>query len=748
MGTVAYISPELITGEPADGRSDIYAVGIMLYELLTGRQPFSAESPIQIAFQHVNESVPAPSAAVPGLASDLDELVEWCTARDPEDRPRDATALLGELRHIRTTLTDEQLDFGAAGTAAAGLGPAGSATQAIPTGGDATSVLADLQQGATRAYPRSVLPAGITEDEGNDDGADTAEGIEEDEGAELSPRAAARIARRDEKAARKEWAREAQRPLAKLEPSRSRARGWILTAVLLLAAALLAVAGWFFGMGPGAPVNIPMLGGRTAAAAVQELAALGVDSSQRQIFDEKVDAGLVVGSEPSAGTQIRRYEDVRLLVSKGPELFAVPNIVGRSPEDAEKALLDANLELGKSTKAYNESVDAGLVVSQATAPDKEVRRGTEVNIVVSRGPAPVKVPDIEDMDAAEAERTLAAAGLKGKVTGEEFSRRIPKGTVLSQLPRRREGRPRFDHRLRGVQGPAHDRGPQRRRRGRRRRRGDPRGPGLRRRDQGGPGRLLRHRPRPGPALRHRAGRFHHHPDGGLGPPPQHQVTPEQQAQRRRPVPFRKRKATGRRRAVTAGARRDRRAWPGRRRPGTPSPGTGGGSGAGRRRTRRGRRTAPRGSGPRRPALGDVVAGHLHVQAAGVGAQRVVDLEEAADLVDDVLEVTGLVAVVAGDGVAVHRVGHPEHLRAGGGDLLHQVGSFSRMLLAPMRLMKVRRPGSRFGSSLSISASASSASCLGPSFTPIGLRTRERKSTWAPSSWRVRSPIHRKWAEVS
>ncbi|GER24006.1 serine/threonine protein kinase [Zafaria cholistanensis] len=436
VGTVAYISPELITGEPADARSDVYAVGIMLYELLTGRQPFSAESPIQVAFQHVNESVPAPSAAVPGLASDLDELVEWCTARDPEDRPRDAAALLGELRHIRTTLTDEQLDFGAAGTAAAGPGTPGSLTEAIPAGGDATSVIAGLQ-GATRAYPRPVLPAGITEDgdDGEDDGGpDAAEDTDGEAGSGLSARAAARAARRDEKAARREWAREAQRPLERLEPSGSRTRGWILAGVLLLAAALLAVAGWFFGMGPGAPVNIPSLGGRTAAAAVQELDALGVDSTQREIFDEKIDKGLVVGSEPSAGTQIRRYEDVRLLVSKGPELFAVPNVVGRTREDAEKALREANLELGSSRLAYNESVDQGLVVSQATAPDREVRRGTAVDIVVSRGPAPVEVPDIEEMDAAEAERTLAAAGLKGRVTGEEFSREIPKGTVISQDP--------------------------------------------------------------------------------------------------------------------------------------------------------------------------------------------------------------------------------------------------------------------------------------------------------------------------
>ncbi|MDN6179376.1 MAG: protein kinase, partial [Micrococcaceae bacterium] len=98
IGTVAYVSPELVTGAPADARSDIYAVGIMLYEMLTGRQPFVAEAPIAIAYQHVSNDVPAPSLLLPNLAADLDELVEFCTRKEPEDRPQDAEALLGEIR--------------------------------------------------------------------------------------------------------------------------------------------------------------------------------------------------------------------------------------------------------------------------------------------------------------------------------------------------------------------------------------------------------------------------------------------------------------------------------------------------------------------------------------------------------------------------------------------------------------------------------------------------------------------------
>ena len=97
VGTVAYLAPELVTGAGADARSDIYSAGIMLYEMLTGSQPFTGEVPIQVAFAHVHSSVPAPSAACPGLAEDLDELVLWCTSQDPEDRPVDGRALLASF---------------------------------------------------------------------------------------------------------------------------------------------------------------------------------------------------------------------------------------------------------------------------------------------------------------------------------------------------------------------------------------------------------------------------------------------------------------------------------------------------------------------------------------------------------------------------------------------------------------------------------------------------------------------------
>ncbi|GFZ83958.1 protein kinase domain-containing protein [Nesterenkonia alkaliphila] len=111
MGTVAYIAPELLSGEGADERADIYAVGILLYEMLTGVQPFTGDTPVRVAFQHVNSTVPPPSSYVPGLAPALDELVREATRSDPADRPKNADELLQLLETAREQLTEEDLDF-------------------------------------------------------------------------------------------------------------------------------------------------------------------------------------------------------------------------------------------------------------------------------------------------------------------------------------------------------------------------------------------------------------------------------------------------------------------------------------------------------------------------------------------------------------------------------------------------------------------------------------------------------------
>ncbi|WP_189350293.1 Stk1 family PASTA domain-containing Ser/Thr kinase [Zhihengliuella salsuginis] len=418
VGTVAYISPELVTGDPADERSDIYAVGIMLFELLTGRQPFTAELPINVAFKHVNDPVPAPSTVVPGLAADLDELVEWCTARDPENRPHDAGALLGEIRHITGSLTDGQLDLGldpdAPPAAAASNVPAANsgATEVIPAHRDATTVI-PAGQAATRALPRTP--------EAGPEAPAAAE--------EKSPRQARRTAKRE----RRQWKKDAQIPLESLEAHPKR-RGWLWAILVFILAAALGTAGWFFGMGPGAQVTVPTLQGRPASEASAELAALGVDWEQSEVYDETIDEGLVVGTDPSADVTIRRFQDVDVLVSRGPELFPVPNVRGRTQENAENVIAQAQLGTGEVDESYDESLPAGEILSQDPVADEEVRRGTEVSFVVSLGPAPVDVPDVTGETAEAAEERLTGAGLAGQAAGEEFSTSVPEGGVVSQDP--------------------------------------------------------------------------------------------------------------------------------------------------------------------------------------------------------------------------------------------------------------------------------------------------------------------------
>ncbi|NYD79488.1 Stk1 family PASTA domain-containing Ser/Thr kinase [Arthrobacter cupressi] len=437
IGTVAYLAPELVLGEAADARSDIYSAGVMLYEMLTGTQPYSGEVPIQVAYKHVNAEIPAPSAAAPGLVSDLDELVQWCTAKDPEQRPVDGGALLSELRHIRTTLSDEQLDYAplsarpslAAAEQAASLdttvlGSADAAhTEIISSGQHPTSVLPQPAQGiSAAAFPTSVLPPAGPLPAGTDRDASSAQ---------LSPREEKRAARQAEK----DRARAAATPSRTLREGNVRRRAVIWASVILLLAVLAGTAGWFFGMGPGSPGTIPALKNRPAQEAEQLLRTAGFQSRPQDVFDDEVKAGYTVGTDPAAGVEIRKFLPVTLFVSKGPQLFPLANLDGLSLEQAKDALAGAEMTLGRVSEKYDEQAPAGTILSQAPAKDTPVRHGTAVSLVVSKGPQPLPVPDVRGMDRAAAVKAISDAGLTAKVAAEEiFDKKAPAGTVLRQSP--------------------------------------------------------------------------------------------------------------------------------------------------------------------------------------------------------------------------------------------------------------------------------------------------------------------------
>ncbi|GAA3405788.1 Stk1 family PASTA domain-containing Ser/Thr kinase [Pseudarthrobacter polychromogenes] len=469
IGTVAYLSPELVLGRAADARSDIYSLGIMLYEMLTGRQPFDGEVPIQVAYQHVHGTVGPPSALVPGLAAEVDELVQWCTASDPENRPVDGNALLQELRHIRTHLTDAELDLRPPAAAAGGTvtapqqvapvripsPPPGPPPSREPAGSNNTGHVQHPTEVIGRTNnPTTVMPYGQTpgpayqpspgqsraamQPSGPAAGAARRTLSPPDDDQAWAPpppvlgkRAQRKADREDEKAR----ARAAATPARTLREGNPRRRGVLWVIILVVAALLATGAGWFFGMGPGAAASIPSVANKTVAQAQQLLSDAGFRSTTRDVFDDDVPSGLVVGSEPAEGAEIRKFQPVALYVSKGPQLFPLPVLAGGTLEEAKNGLNAADMALGPVTEQFDEQAPAGTVLSQDPAAGTDVRRGTPVSLVVSKGPEPIPVPLVVGQDQDDAVDAITAAGLRADVAGEEvFSRDIPKGAVVSQAP--------------------------------------------------------------------------------------------------------------------------------------------------------------------------------------------------------------------------------------------------------------------------------------------------------------------------
>ncbi len=431
IGTVAYLAPELVLGQPADARSDIYSAGIMLYEMLTGKQPYDGDSPIQVAYQHVNAVVGRPSDIVPGLAEDLDELVQWCTATDAENRPVDGTALLAELRHIRTTLTDQQLDhrqgpgpnpYPAASATTALGGGAGRPTEALPTTASPTEFISH------QSNPTTIMAAGgsAVQHSRAASGGDVEQDLRQPGKREL---------KRLERQQTKDRARAAATPVRPLREGNPRRRGVIWTIVIIILAMLAAAAGWFFGMGPGSPGTVPDVKNKTVAEAQQLLRTAGFQSEPRDVFDDDILAGLAVGTEPESGAEVRKFQPITLFVSKGAQLFPLPDLTGGTLDEAKTALNAAEMALGNVTEAFDEKVPAGVVIAQDPAKGTEVRHGTPVALEVSKGPQPIPVPDVRGKAQDAAVKALQDAGLKAVIAPETVNdRSVPKGAVVSQTP--------------------------------------------------------------------------------------------------------------------------------------------------------------------------------------------------------------------------------------------------------------------------------------------------------------------------
>lgn len=420
FGTIAYLSPELVTRGIADARSDIYAFGIMLYEMLTGEQPFQGEQAVQIAYMHANQDVPAPSLVSSEADERLDAVVHLMTARNPAHRPRDGGQA---LRAMHRLLEGENL--------------AGISEHA-----EDASAHDDVQR--TKMLDRTQLlqtGQGVGADEttayygalvGNGGEANTPTTL-------LAGGGGFGQAGSGFAAATPVIVTESVDSLASVQAvQHSRRRAGRLSRFLVTLAVFAALAGaavgWWFTQGPGSQISVPELANLPAAEAQATLEKLRFQVVVDECNSVTVETGRVVSSEPVAGTRLDPESTVHICRSIGPRILAVPQLVGLSFEEAKRTIEEHDFRFGKVLdRRYSQhEVDTviGALDEQQNPLGDELAEQSTINLVVSAGP----LPDVSGINVDDAIAALKRAELTVDANREEvYDDTVPAGRVLSLI---------------------------------------------------------------------------------------------------------------------------------------------------------------------------------------------------------------------------------------------------------------------------------------------------------------------------
>jgi serine/threonine-protein kinase len=426
LGTVAYLSPEQVATGAADPRSDVYSAGVVLYEMLTGVPPYSADTALSVAYRHVNDDVPPPSEALPGLPPAVDDLVLRATRRDPALRPADAAAFLAELASTRASLGLAPVDvpvpqvprppapiaFAETTTVQRG------STEANEHAGNETQAYWDPE--TVRARPVGPSPVGPQ----------GTRALSRGEFSELAPVNGSLDGSGDG-----EPVGQPIEQVDRYQAQRTRSRRvfgiWI--SIVLLLAILIGVSAWW--LGSGRWTAIPQVTGLNPTAA--ETALTGADLSVRisDRHDNTIPAGQVINTDPTEGSRALRGADVTLLVSEGRPI--VPDVTaGANLNAVEQAITADQLvpRLDGNANTYSDTVPFGAVVGVNPAPGTPLTLNTPVTVIVSKGPAPKPIPNVVGMQHDQAVAALTSAGFQPFDEAPQFSAQAPAGTVLSTDP--------------------------------------------------------------------------------------------------------------------------------------------------------------------------------------------------------------------------------------------------------------------------------------------------------------------------
>ena len=372
LGSVSYLSPEQVQRGIADSRSDVYAAGIVAYEMFTGEKPFNGDSPIQIAYKHVNEEIPRLRRKRKDISQKLDDLIASATAKNPDDRPRTAGEFLTRLQTIQIELDPKknQMDLGL-----------------------------DLPVEPIRERSRKKLQVEATKEE------------------TIAP---------------KETTRELKRKEEKKKRASKRVRRNRKVALILAIA--LGVGGWWTLVGPGSRVVVPSTVGGSYEEAVGSFTPLGLTAViLEKRFDEEIAKGRIIESVPPGGGKVDAGGSVELIISKGPERYTIPTITGLTPEAAQVTITKFPLTVGTITEVFNSEIPKGFVISTSPTSGSSVKRDTQVNLIVSKGIEQVALDNYVGKSGEQALNELTEAGFDVE-PGYAFSETTPELAVVSQNP--------------------------------------------------------------------------------------------------------------------------------------------------------------------------------------------------------------------------------------------------------------------------------------------------------------------------
>jgi len=425
MGSVHYTSPEQARGGIVDEKSDIYSAGITMYEMITGHVPFDGDSTVTVALKHLNEVIKSPAEEVPDIPYSLECIIMKCTQKLPNKRYMSCEELLQDLKH---SLVDPDGDFVVLDGVTKRMPAASQDT------GRTTVVMS--QDELNRMKNRQNY---------NDDYDDDYEDDYDDDYDDYDDRRRSRYDDDDDYDDRRRSRYDDRRKKNEVNKDTKK----IMKILMVVAGVVIALLIMFlvgnavgvFKGGKGTTtqqtdsemVKVPDVTGKTYEEAQKELNKYDLGIHKSTAPSDTVAKGKIISQDPADGKKVKKHTTVNVVISSGEEAktTTIPNVVGMSEADAEKALQDKNLVVKKGDPVYSDNVEQGEVVSVSPSEGAEVKEGTTVTLVISKGNQPATVPKLTGKSQSDAEAALSQAGLSGNAT-EDYSDTVEEGVIISQ----------------------------------------------------------------------------------------------------------------------------------------------------------------------------------------------------------------------------------------------------------------------------------------------------------------------------